>query len=171
MKKTLNLALGAVVVFGLSGCMNSQESLGADVYDVRELNTQQNAKTVEIISIMPAKVAVENKDKQTAQLVGGVLGAVVGGVVGHNVGSGSDAGTLAGTAAGGALGVAAGSMVDDKKIVEGVTLAYKQGTKLKTSTQAGRACQFKLGTALLVSSANKHNETRIQPNSTCPTKK
>lgn len=171
MKKTLNLALGAVVVFGLSGCMNSQESLGADVYDVRELNTQQNAKTIEIISIMPAKVAVENKDKQTAQLVGGVLGGVLGGVVGHNVGSGSDAGTLAGTAAGGALGVAAGSMVDNKKIVEGVTIVYKQGTQLKTSTQAGRACQFKLGTALLVSSANKRNETRIQPNSTCPTKK
>ena len=163
MKKSLNLALGAVIVFGLGGCMNSQESLGADVYDASELNTQQNAKTVEIIS--------DNKDKETAQVIGGVLGAVVGGVVGHNVGSGSDAGTLAGTAAGGALGAAAGSMVNDKKIVEGVTLAYKQGTKLKTSTQAGRACQFKLGTALLVSSANKHNETRIQPNSTCPTKK
>ncbi|MDI4463003.1 hypothetical protein E7V43_23185, partial [Escherichia coli] len=38
-----------------------------------------------------------------------------------------------------------------------------------TSTQVGKACQFTTGLAVLIST--KDNETRIQPNATCPEKK
>lgn len=57
-------------------------------------------------------------------------------------------GAVAGGAGGGALGAAAGSMVSDKSIVEGVSLTYKEGTKVYTSTQVGRACQFALESRL-----------------------
>ena len=60
-------------------------------------------------------------------------------------------------------------MVKDKVKVEGVSLTYKQGTKVYTSTQAGRKCQFKPGLAVVITT--KANETRIQPNSECPAKK
>ncbi|MDS0093363.1 hypothetical protein QU614_24230, partial [Enterobacter hormaechei subsp. xiangfangensis] len=51
----------------------------------------------------------------------------------------------------------------------GVSLTYKDGTKLFTSTQVGKPCQFTTGLAVVIST--KNNETRIQPNTTCPVKK
>lgn len=168
MKKVLVLfSVAAIISF--SGCTNQADTLGADVYDVDSLNMQQDAKTVQIINISPAKVAVDNKQaKENAQMFGGILGAVGGAVLGHKMGGDrhETAGATAGGVAGAAIGAGAGSLVDDKIIVEGVTLAYKQGTKIKTSTQAGRMCQFKEGTALMITTKNK--ETRIQPNAICP---
>ena len=168
MKKVLVLfSVAAIISF--SGCTNQADTLGADVYDVDSLNMQQDAKTVQIINISPAKVAVDNKQaKETAQMFGGILGAVGGAVLGHKMGGDrhETAGATAGGVAGAAIGAGAGSLVDDKVIVEGVTLAYKQGTKIKTSTQAGRMCQFKEGTSLMITTKNK--ETRIQPNAICP---
>ncbi|EHB0696738.1 hypothetical protein JYY24_004802, partial [Salmonella enterica subsp. enterica serovar Typhimurium] len=104
-----------------------------------------------------------------AQTFGAVLGAVAGGVAGYNVKGTSTLGAVAGGTGGAALGAAAGSLVSDKTIVEGVSLTYKEGTKVFTSTQVGKACQFTTGLAVLIST--KDNETRIQPNATCPEKK
>lgn len=150
------------------GCANNQQ-LGADVYDATQLNTKQEAKTIQIITVTPAKVLVDNKqNKQTAQTIGGILGAVGGAIIGYNVGGGSrGAGALAGGAGGGAIGLAAGSMVDDKVVVDGVTITYKENNKIYSSTQAGKVCQFKAGEiALLITTQS--NETRIQPNAVCP---
>ncbi len=113
------------------------------IYQTHQLNTKQETKTVNIISILPAKVAVDNsQNKRNAQAFGALIGAVAGGVIGHNVGSGSNSGTTAGAVGGGAVGAAAGSMVNDKTLVEGVSLTYKEGTKVYTSTQVGKECQF-----------------------------
>ena len=161
MKKVLVLCSVAAII-SFSGCTNQADTLGADVYDVDSLNMQQDAKTVQIINISPAKVAVDSKQaKENTQMFGGA-------VLGHKMGGDrhETAGATAGGVAGAAIGAGAGSLVDDKVIVEGVTLAYKQGTKIKTSTQAGRMCQFKEGTALMITTKNK--ETRIQPNAICP---
>lgn len=170
-KKTfLSIALLAVSVSALSGCQSNADQYAADVYDAGQLNSKQETKTVNIISVLPAKVAVDNKEnKQAAQTFGAILGAVAGGVVGHNVGSRSALGTTAGAVGGGAAGAAAGSLVKDKSIVEGVSLTYKDGTKIFTSTQVGKQCQFTTGLAVVIST--KNNETRIQPNTTCPVKK
>lgn len=146
----------------LAGCANvSSEDLGADVYDTTQLNTKQETKTVTILSVLPAKVLVDNKEnKQMAQAAGAILGGLTGAVLGYQHSN------LAAAAAGTA-GAIAGSMVKVK--VEGVSLTYKQGTKVYTSTQAGRKCQFKPGLAVVITT--KANETRIQPNSECPAKK
>lgn len=154
---------------GLSGCQSNADEYAADVYDAGQLNSRQETKTVNIISVIPAKVAVDNKsNKQAAQAFGAVLGAVAGGVAGHNIGTGSSLGTTAGAVGGGAVGAAAGSLVKDKTLAEGVSLSYKDGTKLFTSTQVGKPCQFTTGLAVVIST--KNNETRIQPNTTCPVK-
>ncbi|MFP3098520.1 hypothetical protein I4W53_20105, partial [Kluyvera sichuanensis] len=44
-----------------------------------------------------------------------------------------------------------------------------EGTKVYTSTQVGKACQFTNGLAVVIST--NYNETRIQPNATCPDKR
>ncbi|TJF26290.1 glycine zipper 2TM domain-containing protein [Escherichia coli] len=154
---------------GISGCQSNADEYAADVYEANQLNSKQETKTVNIISVLPAKVAVDNTaNKQAAQTFGAILGAVAGGVAGHNVGAGSNLGTAAGAVGGGAVGAAAGTLVKDKSIVEGVSLTYKDGTKMFTSTQVGKSCQFTPGLAVVIST--KNNETRIQPNASCPEK-
>lgn len=148
----------------LAGCVATGEDLGSDVYDATQLNTKQETRTVRILSISRAKVAVDNKaQKQAIQTFGAILGGVAGAVIGYQSSSaGAGAGAVAGTAAG-ALG---GALVKDKVIVEGVSLTYREGNKIYTSTQAGKRCQFKEGIALVITT--KKNETRIQPNAECP---
>ncbi|WP_338884293.1 MULTISPECIES: hypothetical protein [Xenorhabdus] len=168
--KSLCISVIAASSIIISGCQSNADSFAADVYDTTQLNAKQETKTVNIISVLPAKVAVENKsNKQAAQTFGAILGAVAGGIAGYNVGSGSNLGTAAGAVGGGAVGAAAGSLVKDKVLVEGVSLTYKEKTKIYTSTQVGRVCQFTPGLAVIIST--KQNETRIQPNAACPDKK
>lgn len=82
--------------FTLAGCQSNADDHAADVYQTDQLNTKQETKTVNIISILPAKVAVDNsQNKRNAQAFGALIGAVAGGVIGHNVGSGSNSGTTA----------------------------------------------------------------------------
>ena len=170
----------AVSIIGslLAGCNVTTDHLGADVYDTTELNTKQQTKTVNIISILPAKVAVDNSEaKNRAQTAGALLGSAIGAVGGAIAGdkykgkshSGAVTGAVAGGVAGGTVGALAGGAVKDKLIVEGVRLTYKEGNDIYTSTQAGRACQFQPGTAVTITT--KANETRIQPNAACPDKK
>ena len=167
MKKSL-ITFSVVALIGLGGCAGSSSSLGSDVYSPSELNTAQNAKNIQITSVSPAKIRVDNtENKRTAQTIGGVVGAVGGAILGNKMGGGNHetGGTVAGGVLGGAAGVGLGSMVDDEKIIEGVTLTYKENGKLKSSTQAGRMCQFAPGSALLIS--GYEGETRIQPNAVC----
>lgn len=165
----LSAMVSATVI--LSGCQANADTYAADVYDPSQLNQRQETKTIQIISVLPAKVAVDNMEaKKAAQTFGAILGAVAGGVVGYNIGSGgSTASTVAGATGGGAAGAAAGQLVKDKAIVEGVSLTYKEGEKIYTSTQAGRACQFVPGVAVVITT--QYNETRVQPNASCPEKK
>lgn len=155
-KKCL-LPVAMLASFTLAGCQSNADDHAADVYQTDQLNTKQETKTVNIISILPAKVAVDNsQNKRNAQAFGALIGAVAGGVIGHNVGSGSNSGTTA------------GAMVNDKTLVEGVSLTYKEGTKVYTSTQVGKECQFTTGLAVVITTT--YNETRIQPNTQCPEK-
>lgn len=150
----------------LTACAVDSESLGADVYDSTQLNTRQEAKAINIISVLPAKVAISNRsNKELSQTAGALLGAVAGAVIGSQNGT---AGALAGGVAGATVGGASGSMVKDKVLIEGVSLTYREGSKIYTSTQAGKKCQFKPGSALMITT--KANETRIQPNAECPAK-
>ena len=55
--------------FTLAGCQSNADDHAADVYQTDQLNTKQETKTVNIISILPAKgFAVGNsQNKRNAQ--------------------------------------------------------------------------------------------------------
>ncbi len=173
MQKTWTLSLAAAALtFGLAGCVADGSQYRSDVYSAYEVNQAQEVTTVEILSIGTARVAVDNRSgRQTAQLTGAVIGAVAGALIGgHNSrGPRRTDNQVMGAVAGGAVGAVAGSAVPDTTLVEGVQLVYQtsNGTMLQ-STQVGRPCEFKTGTAIMVSPSP--NQTRIQPNNPygCP---
>lgn len=153
----------------LAGCQKPGADLGANVYQADQVNQSQNAEVINILSLSPAKIEVSNAQNQKeAQVAGGLLGAITGGVIGGEVPGGSVGTGLGGAALGGIGGAAAGSLVPGKVLVDGVTIGYSQNGSLHTSTQVGKMCEFKIGSALVVSTSS--NETRVQPNATCPTK-
>lgn len=70
-KKCL-LPVAMLASFTLAGCQSNADDHAADVYQTDQLNTKQETKTVNIISILPAKVAVDNsQNKRNAQAFGG----------------------------------------------------------------------------------------------------
>jgi outer membrane lipoprotein SlyB len=165
-KKLKSYSIAFVVASILSGCAATGANLQANVYKAGQVNTAQNAKAIKIIAVLPAQIEVDNsKQRQTAQIAGGILGAVAGGLAGGfgKIGSAGTAGT---TVAGGAIGAAAGSMISDKVLVEGVSISYSENENIFNSAQVGRDCEYRPGSAIMISTAE--NETRIQPNAVCP---
>ena len=157
-------------LIALSGCAATGENLKGNVYKAGQVNTAQNARTIKITAVLPAQIEVDNAEqKKQAMIIGGTLGALAGGLGGGFGGLGT-AGTVGTTVGGGAVGVAAGSMVSDKVLVEGVSIAYLENGKMFTSAQVGKLCEFRPNaTALIISTGP--NETRIQPNAACPVEK
>lgn len=169
MKKSITITTQMIACLSLlSACQATGEQYAANVYKAGQVNQKQDAKTVKILAVMPAKIEVDNAEaKQNAQLIGGVLGALGGAAAGGSVKKHTGEATVAGAVGGGALGAAAGSaLVKDKVLVDGVSLTYVEGKKTLNSAQVGRLCEFAPGTAIVISTGN--NETRIQPNAVCP---
>ena len=161
----MKLASIATAVMLITGCTATGQQHRADVFKVGQTNRAQEAELIKITSVSAGQIEVDNSEgKKNAQLAGAVMGALTGAYATKNtkrVSPGS------GAAAGAAMGAAAGTMVSDKTLVAGVMISYMKGSKIFTSTQVGRMCEFKVGDeALLVSTGP--NETRVQPNATCP---
>jgi len=151
----LSLAIATLI----TGCQSTGEQYQADVFDATQVNTQQEAKTVKIVTVSATKIKVSNEqNKKAAMMVGGLLGAIGGAALGNQ--NNTDT-AIVGGVAGGAAGAMAGSLVP------GVLIGYSENGKIFTSAQVGRPCEFKAGEiSLMVMTVN--NETRIQPNATCP---
>lgn len=149
-------------VLTLTGCA-SGDQYKANVYRQGQVNQAQAAKMVQIMAINPAKIEVDNSQgKQAAQIGGAIIGALLGGAAGNRSNN-----TAAGAVAGGVVGAAAGTMVSDKTLVDGVQLTYVENNRMLSSAQVGKMCEFKLGTALVISTGYS-TETRIQPNNDVP---
>lgn len=149
----------------LSGCQSTGEQYQADVFDATQVNAQQEAKTVKIISVSPTRIKVSNeRNRQAATLVGGVLGLAAGGALGASKNRDT---AIVGGVAGGAAGALAGSLVSDTSLVPGVLIGYADEGKIFTSAQVGKLCEYKTGEISLMVKTTA-NETRIQPNAACP---
>ncbi|SFI39737.1 hypothetical protein [Nitrosomonas sp. Nm34] len=148
----------------LSGCATKGEEYQANVFKAGQVNQAQEVKTIEIMMIQEAKIEVDNAEaKKQAQVIGGILGAVGGGVGTSLATKNNGLATAGGVVGGSAAGAAVGSLVSDKALVAGVNLTYKDSSgKIMNSAQVGRLCEYKQGTAMVISS--QANETRIQPN-------
>lgn len=161
---TKNMAVFSLAVV-IAGCQATGEEYQADVFDASQVNLQQEAKTVKIITVSPTKIKVSNeRNRKAAQMVGGLLGAVGGAAIGANHNRDT---AVVGGVAGGAAGALAGSMVNETSLVSGVLIGYSEDGKIYTSAQVGKVCEFAPGgISLMVKTVS--NETRIQPNATCP---
>ncbi|HEY5298694.1 MAG TPA: hypothetical protein VIK59_12310 [Verrucomicrobiae bacterium] len=169
LKKSPSFVILSASAVLLSGCMANGQQYAGNVYKAGQVNQEQEAKTVKILAVLPAKIEVDNAEgKKNAQVIGGVLGALGGAVAGHQIAQNKSNGAVVGGAGGAAVGVAAGSMVPDKVLVDGVSISYTRNHKTLHSAQVGRLCEFTPGTAIMVTTQAK--ETRIQPNATCPEK-
>lgn len=167
MISTINKIAAAVAIISLVGCAATGENLQANVYKAGQVNQTQEAKTVQILAVMPAKIEVDNADqKKAAQVGGAILGAVLGAAAGGASKNNPGAATAGGAVAGAAVGGAAGSLVKDKVLVDGVSLTYVFKGKTLNSAQVGKACEFAPGMAVMISTSP--TETRIQPNKECP---
>ena len=158
-------AIGALAgVLMLAGCANDGTAYRSDVYWAGQVNQAQEVKRVQIIAVMPARITVDNRyQRDESATVGTILGALAGAVVGVVVSDSPDA-VVAGTVGGAALGNLTGKGVSGsgERFVEGVQITFRQGDRIFNSAQVGRVCEFKTGTAIMVSPSP--NETRIQPN-------
>lgn len=167
MKKLVSLSfLGSLM---LSACATPGAEDRADTYTADQVNSRQEAKVVDILAVLPARVQVSNaKNREMAQIGGGILGAALGAGLGAGVGHSAGLGALAGVGGAGA-GVGAGSLVSDKVLVDGVSLTYTQNGHTFNSAQVGKLCEYKPGRAIMIMTSA--SVTRIQPNSACPVKK
>ena len=72
----LALPAALAAVLALSGCANDNARYRADVYGPGSLNQAQAVKTVEILSVQTARIALPNETKNSAaQLAGTKSGA------------------------------------------------------------------------------------------------
>lgn len=162
----------ALAISGLSGCANDGTAYRADTYSVGQVNQVQEVRTVEIIAINPARVAVPNTgNRDTGRIAGALVGAIAGAAIGNH-GNHSTSSRVLGGLAGGAVGGLAGDAIaggNDTSYTDGVQIIYRTTDgRMYQSSQVGRPCEFKIGTAIVVQP--RPNETRIQPNNPygCP---
>lgn len=166
MKNIIHAACISGIVLA-TGCAATGEQHQANVYKAEQVNTKQEAKTVQILAVLPAKIEVDNaKQQKVAQVGGALLGAALGATVGDKATRGKGSATAGGAIGGAVVGAGAGSLVSDKTLVDGVSLAYVEEGKTLSSAQVGKLCEFQPGLAIVISTSP--TETRIQPNATCP---
>lgn len=159
----------ASMLAGLVGCAEPGANLKANVYQAGQVNQAQEAKVVDILAVLPAKIEADNsQNQQTAQVAGALLGAVGGAFLGGGLGNHhySAGNFAAGGLLGGVAGHAAGSLVPQTALVEGVSLTYTENGHTLNSAQVGKMCEFAPGRAIVISTGP--GETRIQPNASCP---
>jgi outer membrane lipoprotein SlyB len=161
-----NASIIILLATGIQGCATGA-NMQSNVYQASQVNQRQEAEVVEILAVLPARVEVSNEEaRRLAQAGGIVLGAIGGAAVGNNVRNASPNTRVGGAVAGGAVGGVAGSLVPGKVLVDGVSLTYVENGKTFNSAQVGKTCEFQPGKAIVVSASP--TETRIQPNSQCP---
>ena len=166
MKKTASIiALALASALTLSGCVNDGTYYRADTYYAGQVNQMQEVNTVQIIAVNSARVAVPNSEnRSTAQTTGAILGAIAGAAIGNHNNHSTSARVMGGLA-GGALGGLAGGAVGGSSMsyTDGVQIVFRTASgKVMQSAQVGRPCEFRTGTAVMVSP--RPNEARIQPN-------
>lgn len=171
MKNIFKVAAIALTL-GLTGCAADGQQYRANAFAAEETGFEDGARVVEIVTVTPAKIFVNNQQqKQAVNAIGSVLGAVAGGIAGYSAGGHRNImGAVAGVAGGAALGGAAGAMVKDKVAVDGVVISYRNdgAEKLNVVKHVGRVCEYRVGNSLAV---GEGKNTKIQPNAGCPAEK
>lgn len=166
MFKSISTMTSLATCIAITGCAATGEQYQANVYRVGQVNQVQQAKTVQILAVMPAQIEVDNtKAKEAAQMGGALFGAILGAALGNAATHHQAEATAGGAVGGGVVGAAAGGFVSDKKLVPGVSLTYVDEGNTLNSAQVGKLCEYQPGLAVVISTSA--TETRIQANATC----
>ena len=156
--------LSFVTAFAISAYAVADSS-NPVIYKAGQVNQPQNLKKVEINALAAVKIEADNvQGKQAAQVGDSILGGLLSSAVGSRYQNSpvvSVASGLSGTAS---------MMVPDKTLIDGVQITYAEDSNLKISVQIAQLCEFKIGSAIAVSSLDG-SETRIQPNNDTPCQK
>lgn len=171
-KLTLIACLSALA---LAGCATDGTRYRSDTYYASAVNQAQQVRTVEILAIGSAKIAINANASRSDS---GNWGAVIGAIAGAAIGNQSHDHRLTNRVLGGLAGAAVGHMAgesfaggsDSVDYVDGVQLTFRYKDKLYNSAQVGQPCEYKTGLAVMISTSP--TETRIQPNNpgACPVK-
>ncbi len=154
------------ILIAINGCAATEENLNSTIDKSHQDTTVKTVKSIQIITVLPAKIEVDNYQ---AQFAASALSAATRGIGGRYGGVGA-LGTMGTTIEGGTIGNSTGLMAPDKVVVDGVSITYSDNQKIVTSAQIGKVCEFKPGPSVIDSTADV-NETRVQPNATCSVEK
>ena len=96
------LALCAALTAALlAGCATDGSMYRSDVYTAGQVNQMQEVRTVEIIAVQSARVAVGNtEDRTDARNIGMILGAIAGAAIGNHNNHSTSARVMGGMAGG-----------------------------------------------------------------------
>jgi hypothetical protein len=154
------LMLALIIMYG---CSATEKNLNSTTGKNPQVTNVQTSKSIQIISVLPTKIETDNFQ---AQFAASALSAATRGISGQYGGVGS-LGTMGTTIEGGTIGNSTGLMAPDKITVNGVSITYSVNKEIVTSSQTGKACEFKPGPSILDSTADV-TKIRILPNATCP---
>lgn len=162
-KLTLIACLSALT---LVGCATDGTRYRSDTYYASGVNQAQQVRTVEILAIGTANIAItENQNRSDASQLGMIIGAIAGAAIGNQSHDHRLTNRVLGGLTGAAVGHMAGSAAaggDSVDYVQGVQLTFRYKDKIYNSAQVGQPCEYKTGLAVMVSTSP--TETRIQPN-------
>lgn len=166
--KKFGIALSLSALLSLSACADAGYEDRPDVYSAGMVNQVQQAATINIIQVRPVRVQVSNARGQSGSaLLGGLLGAGLGVGLGLGVAHNGLAAGLGGLGGGVAGGMIGNQLSGSTRFVNGVTIMFPTPNgQLLSSTQVGRACEYQLGPAQIISTGP--GQVRIQPNAYCP---
>ena len=169
-KLTLVASLSALA---LVGCASDGTRYRADTYHAMEVNQAQRVRTVDILAIGSAKIALPEEMRsddvgRLGMIIGAIAGAAIGNQSHHFRFSNRMFGGFAGAVVGHVVGDAMAGSGSGVNYVDGVQLTFRYKDKLYNSAQVGQPCEYKTGLAVMISTSP--TETRIQPNNpgACP---
>src|ERR1700759_2591581 len=97
------ILVGIAALAALAGCEQPGANLQANVYRAGQVNQVQEAKVVNVLAILPAKIEVNNQQaRATAQILGGLVGGIGGALIGNSVGRYHTTNSMVGGVTGGA---------------------------------------------------------------------
>ncbi len=145
----------AIIVLAslLTACIDPASQYRANVFDSSQVNSRKEAKLINILSLEPGKVKVDNTANQK---IAATFGLIVGALLGANENTNS---AIAGGIVGGSV---AEAVAGPEALVDGVNILYSENGQILNSVQIGKMCEFSAGPAMVL--ITQQDETRVQPN-------
>lgn len=154
-KCAVSLCVAAALVVGMSGC---SRNIGSNNYSSASVGEAMTTYAGVVVNVR--KVQIQEGDKLTDNVAGGVVGGLIGGVGGHMIGGGR--GNTAATVGGALLGAGAGALAQRAlSEQEGMEYTVKLDTGSMMTVVQGTDSPLAVGQRALVQVSK--NRSRVVP--------